>query len=182
MVDVLAVAVQTANLRSTPDTFKTNGTVKVLALLEEESTVGHSAHPNGPSRVLAWVLHALSKEIKHEEHQRHVDCDDENEHMKNDPEHVNNVCLKSTFNLHLLIRQFVIWVEAIVDEGKEKDEGVEDADNYNKCCTILVISPVLDSVAAIAAAYTHHVFEPSEDSGWEVGESVNGCEPNHHNQ
>jgi len=124
MEDMLRVAVHTTNFHTTPDALKADSAVKALALLEKESTVWHSAHSDSNPYELPGVSLPMAKAVHEEEHAEHVDGDDEQETVQDQPEYVDDVSLKTSFQFFFLMGELVIWIEAIIDKCEKNYEWI----------------------------------------------------------
>lgn len=124
----------------------------------------------------------MSQDEEEEEDENQVDGDDEQEGVQSNSENVDNVCLHAAFEFHLGVGQFTVRVEAIVDQGEEDDEGIKDNDGEDESNDVLVVPPVLVCVADLAPESRDHVGETSEDCRWQVRNSMQASEPDHHDE
>lgn len=155
--DVGFTAIKAAHIVTAPDAFKADGTVVVLTLLEEESAVGQLTELENDPSVLSWVPLDVAKDVQCEEHEGHVDRDHEEEHVQHYPENVNDVRFETALELLLRMCQLVIRVKTVVNEREEDYEGVQDDDGEDERDNVLVVPPILISVAGLTLERCNHV-------------------------
>ena len=85
--------------------------------------------------------------------------------MKNQSENIDDVGLQSTFKFHLGVCQLVIWVETIVDKREEDDKWIRNHNQNYQRDNVLIVSPMLNSVADIATQSSGHFTKASEECG-----------------